>query len=128
MAVKKKKVVKKTKRVARKILPRSKRTKKTILKKLKKKPLRVKQLTKETVVGRVTHYFPHVNAAVIKITKDSIKLGDNLHIKGHTTDFTQLADSLQIDRMPVKEAKKGQEIGLSVSSRVRSNDLVCKVK
>lgn len=128
MAVKKKKVVKKAKKVVRKISPRRKKTKKTTLKKLKKKSLGIKQLTKETVVGRVTHYFPQVNAAVIKIIKDSIKLGDNLHIKGHTTDFTQLVDSLQIDRVPVKEAKKGQEIGLLVSSRVRSNDSVCRVK
>ncbi len=94
--------------------------------KVKKKIVKIKKPAKEIPVGKVTHYFPKVQAAVIKITKDKIILGDNLRIKGSSTDFTQVADSIQIDRVPVPGAKKGQEIGLRVNSRAREGDLVYK--
>ena len=80
---------------------------------------------KEGVIGIVTHYFPKVRAAAIKL-KRPLNLWDNIRIKGHTTDFTQAVNSLQIDCQPITSAKKGQEIGLLVSSRVRRNDLVYK--
>jgi len=78
---------------------------------------------KEKIIGIVTHYFPKVRAAAIKL-KTPLTLWDNIRIKGHTTDFTQVVNSLQIDRQPITKAKRGQEIGLLVSSRVRRNDLV----
>jgi hypothetical protein len=81
------------------------------------------QKPKEKMIGIVTHYFPKVRAAAIKL-KIPLALWDNIRIKGHTTDFTQVVSSLQIDRQPITKAKRGQEIGLLVSSRVRRNDLV----
>jgi putative protease len=81
---------------------------------------------KENVIGIVTHYFPKVRAAVVKL-KAPLAVGDTVKIKGHTTDFTQDITSLQIDRVPITQAKKGQEIGLLVNSRVRQHDIVCKV-
>ncbi len=75
----------------------------------------------------IVHYFPQVKAGVIKITNGTIAVGDNLYIKGHTSDFKQPVISIQIDRVAVKEAGKGQEIGLLVKSRVRINDLVYKI-
>lgn len=79
------------------------------------------------VIGEIIHYFPHVSAGVIKLAKD-LKSGDIIQIKGHTTDFKQAVDSLQVDHVPVAEAKKGQEIGLKVKDRVRIGDAVYKVK
>ena len=64
-------------------------------------------------------------AAVIKL-KAPLAIGDTIKIKGHTTDFTQGITSMQIDRTPINQAKKGQEIGLLVNSRVRQHDLVYK--
>lgn len=84
-------------------------------------------LTKLQEIGVVTHYFPKVKAAVIKLTKASIKVGDNIYIKGHTSGFKQKAKSLQINHVPIEEGKIGQEIGLKVSSRVRIGDVVYKV-
>ncbi|MEK6727049.1 MAG: hypothetical protein AABY28_00030 [Candidatus Omnitrophota bacterium] len=81
---------------------------------------------KENVVGIVTHYFPKVRAAVIKL-KAPLSVGDTIKIKGHTTDFKQNIASLQINRVSVDSAKKGEEIGLLVDSRVRQHDVVCKV-
>jgi len=80
---------------------------------------------KEKIIGIVTHYFPHVNAAVIKL-KSPLSVGDKIKIKGHTTDFVQEIKSMQIDRVPITSAKKGQEIGLLVDSRVRQHDVAYK--
>ncbi|MCK9604428.1 MAG: hypothetical protein M0R66_08735 [Candidatus Omnitrophica bacterium] len=91
---------------------------------LKKKPALKK--SKENVIGIITHYFPHVRAAVIKL-KAPLSVGDTVKIKGHTTDFIQNVISMQIDRTPLTKAKKGDEIGLLVDSRVRQHDTVSKV-
>ena len=89
-----------------------------------KKPARQKAL-KEKIIGQITHYFPHVNAGVIKL-KTALAIGDSVKIKGHTTDLTQKVASMQINRMPVTLAKAGDEIGLLVDSRVRAGDKVYK--
>ena len=77
------------------------------------------------VVGVVTHYFPKVNVGVIKLKAPLVE-GDNIKIKGHTTDFTQLVTSMQLEHGGISSAKKGQEIGLLVASRVRQHDVVIK--
>ncbi len=74
--------------------------------------------------GEVTHYFPHVKAAALLVLKDTIKVGDEIYIKGHTTDFTQTIDSMQIDHVDVTSAKKGQDIGFKVSDKCREGDVV----
>ncbi|MFC1804771.1 hypothetical protein ACFLZ3_02965 [Candidatus Omnitrophota bacterium] len=78
------------------------------------------------VIGLITHYFPHVRAAVIKL-KGTLTVGEIIKIKGHTTDFRQTVTSLQIDRVPVDSAKKGAEVGLLSNFRVRHGDIVYKV-
>jgi hypothetical protein len=93
----------------------------------KKKPLTRKTVKKEgNLIGLITHYFPHVQAAVIKL-KGPLSKGDTVKIKGHTTDLTQIVSSMQIDRVDIQTAKKGDEIGLQVSSRVRQQDKVYKI-
>lgn len=77
-------------------------------------------------IGVVTHYFPHVKAGVVKLTKGSLKTGDEICIKGHTTDFRQPVKSLQINRVSVQEGSKGQEVGIKVKSRVRIGDIAYK--
>ena len=124
-------VVKKRK----KIMPKKKALKKRVVKKKAlKKVLRKKRVAKtpgikkpkENIIGEVTHYFPKVRAAVIKLKKP-LTTGDVVKIKGHTTDFKQTVTSMQIDLVPIGQAKKGQEIGLLVDSRVRQHDIVYKV-
>ena len=124
--VAKKKVIKKrsVKKIIKNRPAKKSPAKKNLLKKSGKKPAAAKKI-KEDIIGKVTHYFPHVRAAVIKL-KAPLAVGDTIRIKGHTTDFTQKIDSLQIDRTPINEAKKGQEIGLLVDSRVRQHDVVTK--
>jgi putative protease len=78
-------------------------------------------------IGVVTHYFPHVNAAAVKMLKGGLKVGDEVYVKGHTTDFREPVASIQFDRKPIPEAVKGQEIGLLVKSRARQGDTVYKI-
>ena len=78
-------------------------------------------------IGVITHYFPHVQAAVVKMTKGSLSVGDTIIIKGHTSDFKEKVDSIQIDRAPITNASIGQEIGLKVKSKVREHDVVYKI-
>ena len=77
-------------------------------------------------MGEITHFFPKVKAAVLK-AKIPLSIGDNIWIKGHTTNFKQIVTSMQINRVPINNAKKGDEIGLLVVSRVRHGDIVYKL-
>ena len=77
----------------------------------------------EKEVGEVSIFFAQVEVAAIKLT-GKLKVGDKIRIRGHTTDFEQAVDSIQIDRKPVTEARKGDEIGIKVKDRVRPNDKV----
>ena len=79
-------------------------------------------------IGEATHYFPHVNAAAVKIMKGSLHVGDEIYIKGHTTDFKEQVLSIQLDHNPIEEAKKGMEIGLMVKERVRIGDTIYRIK
>ena len=81
---------------------------------------------KEVRVGRVGTYFAHPKAAAIEL-EDGLKVGDTIHIKGHTTDFEQEVESMQIENESVQEAKKGDSIGVKVKERVRGNDVVYKL-
>lgn len=77
----------------------------------------------EKEIGKVETFFSHVEVAAIKLS-GKLKIGDRIHIKGHTTDIEQLIDGMQINKKEVKEAKKGDEIGIKVNDRVRPNDTV----
>jgi GAF domain-containing protein/ActR/RegA family two-component response regulator len=81
----------------------------------------------EKLVGRVTHYYSRIGAALVEVT-DTIKVGDTIHIKGGTRDFEQTVDSMEIEHQNVEVATKGQSIGLKVIEKVRENDLVYKVE
>jgi translation initiation factor IF-2 len=81
----------------------------------------------EVELGRVTHYFGRIGVAAIEITQDSLVVGDTIHVKGHTSDFTQKIDSIQIDGQSVDEATVGQSVGIKVSEHAREHDTVYKV-
>jgi len=77
--------------------------------------------------GVITHFFPKVDAAVVKLTKGAISVGDTIVIKGHTSDFKEKVQSIQLDHVPIQDAEKGMEIGLKVKAKVREHDVVYKV-
>jgi putative protease len=81
----------------------------------------------EERIGAVTHYFGKIQVAVIEIESGTLSVGDTIHVKGHTSDFTQTIDSMQIEREQVKTAKAGQSVGTKVAEHARAHDEVFKV-
>lgn len=77
----------------------------------------------EKEVGKVTHYFSHLGVAGV-ILRETLKVGDKIHILGHTTDLTQTVESMQVGQSRVERAESGTEIGLKVSGYVREHDTV----
>ena len=77
----------------------------------------------EVVIGKVSDFFARPVVAGIELTAP-LKLGDRIHIKGHTTDMELTIDSMQIDNVDVNEAKGGDSVGIKISDRVRRGDTV----
>ena len=80
----------------------------------------------ETEIGKVMDFFARPVVAGIDVS-GSLKVGDKVHIKGHTTDLETVVASMQIDNKDVTEAKKGDSVGIKVPDRVRQGDTVYKV-
>ena len=80
----------------------------------------------EKQIGTVSDFFSRPVVAGISLT-DTLKVGDALHIKGHTTDLQATVTSMQIDNKEVTEAKAGDAVGLKVPDRVRRGDQVVRV-
>lgn len=81
----------------------------------------------EEEIGRITHFFSKICVGVVELSKGKIQVGDTIHIKGHTSDFYQKVESMQVEHAPVETAEKGMEVGLKLEGPVRQNDLVLKV-
>ena len=80
----------------------------------------------EERVGVVKDYFAHIGVAGIDL-EETLRVGDTVHIKGHTTDLEQVVESMQIEHEQVQEAKAGDDIGVKVNDRCRGGDVVYKV-
>jgi translation elongation factor EF-1alpha len=81
----------------------------------------------EEEIGRISHFFSKIGVGVVELTKGDLKVGETIHIKGHTTDLYQKVDSMQMEHAPVQVAKKGESFGLHVETQVRENDVVYRV-
>ena len=80
----------------------------------------------EVEVGQISDFFARPVVAGIELVQ-TLKVGDKIHIKGHTTDMELVVDSMQIDNVDVEEAKSGDAVGIKVPERVRRGDRVYKV-
>jgi len=78
-------------------------------------------------VGRVTHYYPKISVAVVEL-KNSLKVGDKILIRGATTNFEQIVESMQIEHKDVQVAEPGQSVGIKVKGKVRENDKVYRLE
>ena len=81
----------------------------------------------EERIGSVTHYYGELSVAAVRIESGSLRLGDTIHVVGHTSDFRQRVESMQIEHEPAAEVRAGQEIGLKVTAHAREHDAVYKV-
>ena len=80
----------------------------------------------EVEIGKVSDFFARPVVAGIQLTAP-LKLGDKVHIKGHTTDMELIIESMQINNVEVKEAKAGDAVGIKLHDRVRRGDTIFKV-
>ena len=81
----------------------------------------------EEQIGVVTHYFGKISVAGIEITSGDLRVGETIHIQGHTSDFTQVVESMQLDNQEIDQAQPGQLIGIKVVEHAREHDKVLKV-
>lgn len=77
-------------------------------------------------IGQITHYFDHLNVAALTLT-EPLRVGETIHILGHSTDFQQKVTSLQIEHQSVEEAKPGDDVGIKVIQKVHPHDKVFKL-
>ena len=82
-------------------------------------------MDKLEAVGKVLHYYSRIGVAVIELN-GSLSIGDQILVKGPTSDFEQVIESMQIEHVNVSTAKRGDSIGLKVNKLVKPNDIVYK--
>ncbi len=81
----------------------------------------------ETKIGRITHYFGHLGVGAIELTDGDLAVGETIRVKGHTSDFTQVVESLQIEHASVPRGTRGQNVGTKLKTHARVHDMVFKV-
>lgn len=124
------KAAKPSKRAVARRKPARKRARAAVRKPRAARPARVAPV--ETLpgerIGVVTHYFSHLSVAVLTLDPGAkLRVGDRIHIKGHTTDFGQRVDSLQVEHQPVMEVGPNDDFGIKVIDHAREHDIVYRV-
>ena len=80
-------------------------------------------------IGVVTNYYRHLSVATLRLEPSTtLRVGDMIHIRGHTTDFSQRVESLELNRAPVTEVGPNDDFGLKVVQHAREHDVVYKVR
>lgn len=81
----------------------------------------------EEKIGVVIHYWSKIGVAGVHLTEGALAVGDTIHIKGHTSDFTQQIESMQVNNESVQQAGPGDDVGLKVVDHAREHDEVFRV-
>lgn len=77
-------------------------------------------------VGKITHYYDKISVAVLELS-DSLAVGDTIKISGSDEEFKMTVESMQVEHEQIKEAKKGDVVGLKVDQPVHEGDEVYRV-
>jgi len=80
----------------------------------------------EQLIGKVTHFFGNIGVAAVQLT-GPLAAGDQIHVKGHTTDFSQTVDSLEVEHQNVSKAGPGADVAFKVTDKARTGDQVFRV-
>ncbi|MBU4376519.1 MAG: hypothetical protein KKD29_03475 [Candidatus Omnitrophica bacterium] len=83
-------------------------------------------MAEEKLIGRISHYFGKPGVGIIELS-DALKVGDTIHVKGSSADFTQQVSSMQIEHVIVDEGKAGDPVGIKIDQKVHEHDSVYKV-
>src|SRR5688500_4583396 len=119
--VKKKPVVKK-KAAKKKSASKPKAKKAAVRKPAAAKPMPV-TIPGEERVGIVTHYYNHLSVAIIQLETGTLRAGDTIHIKGHTSDFRQPVGSIEVNHVHVEQVQAGESFGVKVNDHAREHDV-----
>lgn len=76
-------------------------------------------------VGHILHFFSKINVAVLELTAP-LAVGDRILVKGPSTDFEQVVESMQIEHKNIQRAEAGQSVGLKTAQHARERDVVYK--
>jgi hypothetical protein len=79
-------------------------------------------------IGVVTHYYSHLSVATLRLESGTLRVGDVIHIRGYTTDFSQRVESLEVNHALATEVGPNDDFGLKVIGHVREHDVVYKVR
>jgi hypothetical protein len=82
----------------------------------------------EERIGVVTHYYSHLSVATVRLESGMLRVGDMIHVRGHTTDFSQKVESLEVNHAPATEVGPNGDFGLKVVEHAREHDVVLKVR
>jgi len=82
----------------------------------------------EIAIGKVDRFFSKIGVAAIKITAGELNVGDTIKFKGHSTDFEQTVESMQVEHKNVEKAVAGDDVGIKVKEKVRDHDTVYLVR
>jgi putative protease len=84
-------------------------------------------LTEENIIeiGHITHFFSKISVAVLELSLP-LAVGDQILVKGPSTDFEQTVESIQIDRKALPRAEDGQSVGLKLAQPAKEKDVVYK--
>jgi translation elongation factor EF-Tu-like GTPase len=77
----------------------------------------------DQAIGTVTHYYSHLSVAAVTLT-DTLRVGDRIHIVGHTTNVEQPVESMEVDHQKVESAGAGDDVALEVKDHVREHDAI----
>lgn len=76
-------------------------------------------------VGNITHFFSKINVAVVELTAP-LAVGERILVKGPSTDFEQVVESMQIEHMNIQKAEAGKSVGMKMTEVVKERDVVYK--
>jgi Elongation factor Tu domain 2 len=79
-------------------------------------------------IGVVTHYYNHLSVATLRLESGTLRVGDVIHFRGNTTDFSQRVESLEVNHAPANEVGPNDDFGLKVVGHAREHDVVYKVR
>jgi len=77
-------------------------------------------------IGEIFSYYEKIGVAAVRLS-GTMKVGDKIKVQGHTTNFEQEVESMQIEHDKVTSAKKGDEVGIKILERARKHDKVFKI-
>lgn len=77
-------------------------------------------------IGKIAMFFAKPSAAVVQLSAP-IRIGETIYVKGHTTDFHQVVESMQVERQAIQAASAGQSVGIQMKDRCRKHDVVYKL-